>query len=254
MRHLLIAAIAVLLTSPTGRAAELSVVGSWVLNKDLTPMPDGPDRRPDDGRRGPRGGGRGGGRGGFGGGGFGGGSNNGPSDAEIHKMESVRDRLTEIPDRLTITKTESAVTIADSFGRTATLKTDGKKQPRVTGEGEFNSKTHFEGVKLIVEDDFNGPKITTTYEPILDRGEIRQLKVTLHVEGMGGRGGRMGGPPPGGGFGGRGGGFGGGRGGGFGGGRGGYGGGGRAPEERGDGQPRPGGGDVVRIYDAADQQ
>jgi hypothetical protein len=59
---------------------------------------------------------------------------------------------------------------------------------RHVGEGEFNSKSHFEGARLVVEDDFNGPKVTTTYEPILERGEIRQLKVTIHVESMGGGG------------------------------------------------------------------
>ena len=204
MRHLFIASLAVLLMSQSGRAAELSIVGAWVLNKDLTPMPDGAQRRPDEeGHRGPRGGG-GGGRGGFSVPGMSGGSHE-PSDAQIHKMEAIRDRLSEIPERLTITRGDNSVTIADAFGRTATLKTDGKKQPRLTGEGEFNSKTHFDGAKLVVEDDFNGPKVMTTYEPILDRGEIRQLKVTVHVDNMGGPGGGGGGAHPGGGGGGRGG-------------------------------------------------
>jgi hypothetical protein len=183
MRHLFVASLALLLTSQTGRAAELTIVGAWVINKDLTPMPDG-ERRPEEGaRRGPRGGG-GGGRGGFSGGlgGFGGGPHE-PSEAEIHKMEAIRDRLTDIPERLTITRTDTTVTIADALGRTATLKTDGKKQPRLTGEGEFSSKTHFDGVKLVIEDDFNGPKVTTTLEPLLDRGEIRQLKVTIQADG-----------------------------------------------------------------------
>ena len=199
MRQLLVASLALLLISHTGLAAELSIVGAWVVNKELTPMPDGAQRRPEDAPRGGGRGGGGGGRGGFSGalGGFGGGAGHEPSEAQIHKMEALRDRLVDIPERLTITRTESTVTIADAFGRTVTLKTDGKKQPRLTGEGEFNSKSHFDGAKLVVEDDFNGPKVTTTYEPILDRGELRQLRVTLHVEGMGGRGGR-GGPDGGG--------------------------------------------------------
>ena len=189
MRHLFIASLAVLLlTSQTGHAAELSIVGAWVLNKDLTPMPDAQNRPEDGARRGARGGG---GRGGFSGlGGFGGGGGpHEPSEAQIHKMEALRDRLSDIPERLTITRSDTTVTIVDSFGRTITLKTDGKKQPRLTGEGEFNSKSHFDGASLLVDDDFNGPKVTTTFEPILDRGEIRQLKVTIHVEGMGGGGG-----------------------------------------------------------------
>jgi len=217
MRPLLIASLAVLLTSQPGRAAELSIAGAWVLNKDLTPMPDGAQRRPDEeGRRGQHGGRGGGGRGGFGVGMPGGGHE--PSEAQIHKMEAMRDRLFDIPERLTITRAETSVTIADGLGRTATLKTDGKKQPRLTGEGEFNSKSHFDGAKLVVEDDFSGPKVTTTYEPILDHGEIRQLKVTLHIDNMGGPGG---------------------------GGRGG-------PQGGADGQHQPGR-EVVRIYDAEEK-
>jgi hypothetical protein len=239
MRQVLIASLAFLLMSQTGRAAELSIVGAWVLNKDLTPMPDGAQRRPaEEGHRG--GGGRGGGgRGGFGGFGGGGGPHE-PSDAEIHKMEAIRDRLSDIPDHLTITRTDTSVTIADAFGRTMTLKTDGKKQPRLTGEGEFNSKSHFDGAKLMVEDDFNGPKVLTTFEPILDRGEIRQLKVTISVDGMGGRGGG-GGYSGGGGYPG-------------GGGHGGGGRGGPPPQQGGgaEGQHRPGR-EVVRIYDAEEK-
>jgi len=88
------------------------------------------------------------------------------------------------------------VTITDGFGRSWTLNSDGKKQERVTGEGEFSSKTHFEGAKLIVEDDFKGPKVITTFEPTLEGGEISRLIVTLTVENMqrgGGRGGPEGG-------------------------------------------------------------
>jgi len=127
---------------------------------------------------------------------------NGPSDAELHKREAVRERLTTIPDRLIITRTATTVTIADGLGRTATLKTDGKKQPRVTGEGEFTSKAHFDGEKLVVEDDFGGPKVTTTFEPTLERGELARLIVTVSLdsqqgghggpEGHGGSGGRGG--------------------------------------------------------------
>lgn len=247
LRRLMIASLSVFLLSQNGRAAELTIVGAWTLNKDLTPMPDGPPRRPEGGgeRRRPEGGG--GGRGGYGGGGRGGGFGRGgggkePDELEMHKMQAVRDRLTDIPERLTITRTETSVTIADALGRTATLKTDNKKQPRLTGEGEFTSKAHYEGAKLIVEDDFSGPKVITTYEPLLDRGEIRQLKVTVSVENMprgGGRG--PGGPPPGAG-----------------------GGGGERreppqgapPQEGRDGARGPGGPGrgVVRIYDAADQK
>lgn len=193
MPRALATALAALLIVSTGHAADLTVAGAWIINRDLTRMPD--ERRPPDERGGdrerPRGPG-GGGRGGFGGvggrgmGGFGGG--NGPSDAEMHRLSAIRDRLTEIPEHLIITRSDTSVTIADGFGRTATLKTDGKKQPRVTGEGEFTSKTRFDGIKLVVEDDFSGPKVTTTYEPVLEDGEIRRLIVTLKAENMPGAG------------------------------------------------------------------
>ena len=191
MRYAIAISLALALTPL--RTAELTVVGAWTLNKDLTPMPDG-NRRPEGGRGGP---GRpgGGGRGGFGGrGGPGGGQ--GPSEEEMHRMQAIRDRLTEIPDRLIITKSATTVTITDGFGRTWNLNTDGKKQERLTGEGEFSSKTHFEGARLVVEDDFKGPRVITTFEPTLEGGEISRLIVTVKIENMqrGGGGGR-GGPP-----------------------------------------------------------
>jgi hypothetical protein len=69
-----------------------------------------------------------------------------------------------------------------------TLKADGKKQERVTGDGEFTSKTRFDGTKLVIEDDFGGPKLTTTYTPILEGGEILRLQVTLKPDNLPGAG------------------------------------------------------------------
>jgi hypothetical protein len=103
--------------------------------------------------------------------------------------------MTEIPDRLIITRDGDSVTITDGDGRSARLKADGKKQDRVTGDGEFTSKTHFDGVRLVVEEDFDGPKVTTTYAPVLEGGEILRLEVTVKVDGMrGGPGGGGRGP------------------------------------------------------------
>ena len=184
MRYMIAIALAVVL-SPV-RAAELTVVGAWTLNKELTPMPDGNRRPPAGGRGGGRQGS--GGRGGFAGRG-------GPSDADMHRMQAIRDRLTEIPDRLIITRTPTMVTITDGFGRTWALNSDGKKQERVTGEGEFTSKTHFEGAKLVVEDDFKGPTVITTFEPTLESGEVARLVVTVKTENL--PGGGRGGPPEG---------------------------------------------------------
>jgi len=173
--------------------AELTVLGAWALNKELTPMPDGDARRqPEGGRRGGFGGrgGAPGGRGGFGGiggrGGLGGG--NGPNEDEMHKAEVIRRRFTEIPLRLVITRSGDTVTIVDEIGRSQALKADGKKQERVTGDGEFTSKTRFDGAKLVVEEDFGGPKLTTTYTPMLEGGEIARLEVTLKTDHMRGAG------------------------------------------------------------------
>lgn len=203
MRRLLWIGALALGLSPTPFAAELTIVGAWTLNRDLTEMPpDGEARRMPEGGRGGGGrggGGRGGGIGGRGGlGGFGGA--NAPSDDDLRRVETIRRRLVEAPTRLIITKGADSVTITDGFGRSYTLRTDGKKQERVTGDGEFSSKTRFDGARLIVEDDFDGPKITTTYTPLLDGGEITRLVVTLKTDRMPGAGrerlqrGRAGGP------------------------------------------------------------
>jgi hypothetical protein len=73
-----------------------------------------------------------------------------PKEEELRKVEAVRRRMSEVPERLIITRNGDAVTITDDFGRSYTLKADGKKQERVTGDGEFKSKTRFEAAKLIV--------------------------------------------------------------------------------------------------------
>lgn len=88
----------------------------------------------------------------------------GPSDKVMHTMTVVRRRLTDAPERLVITRSADSVTITDGDGRRTTLRTDGKKQDRLTGDGEFKSKTHFEGPRLIVEDDFDGTKVTRVYD------------------------------------------------------------------------------------------
>ena len=184
MRFFYVTLVAFLLVA-TPNAAELTVVGAWTLNRNLTEMPleDARPAPPGERRGGSGGGGRGGGMPGAGRGGF-------PSfpggwdkkDEEQRKVEVIRRRLTEIPDRLVITTAAKEVTITDGLGRSYSLKADGKKQERVTGDGEFTSKTRFEGASLIVLDDFGGPQITTTFTPILDGGEIKRLTVTIKAD------------------------------------------------------------------------
>ena len=223
---------------PSARQA-LDVAGAWKLNKELSTATNsyggGGERRPGGGGGGRGGGGRGGygGRGGFGGGG----SANGPKPSEVLKMEAVRSRMTEISERLIIVHDGNSVSITDANGRRMSYHADGKKQQQVTGDGEFKTITKFDGWKLIVEEDFGGPKVTTTYTPTLEGGEIRRLEVVVKADmGGGGSGFSYGGPGGMGGGGGH-----GGRGGG--GGRGGAGGG---EHQGGPGGPPP----LTRIYDS----
>jgi len=184
-------AIAVIASPLLGVTQEKATVqGEWFLNRDLTPaMPKRDDdvRRPD-GPRPP------GGRSGFGGG-FGGdpgGGRRGPSEKEIRKLEAVRSRIDEAPQRLVISIEGTRVQLVDEFGRTTNLVADGKKQERLTGDGEFKSVTRLEGARLVVEEDFGGPKVTTTYERLANDGESR-LQVTLQIDGIPeGRGDRAG--------------------------------------------------------------
>ena len=179
-------AAGLILSAPMG-AADVDVTGAWKLNRELSTPQARAGGRDDDGRGGvarpgaqavARRGGAGGGIGGFGGrGGMGGGS--APKEEELRKVEAVRRRMSEVPERLIITRSGDVITITDDFGRSYTLKADGKKQERVTGDGEFKSKTRFEAAKLIVEEDFGGPKVTTTYTPTLVGGEIRRLEISL---------------------------------------------------------------------------
>ena len=190
-RQLAFAITVALVTSPlVGVTQDMGTVqGEWSLNRDLTPaMPKRDDdvRRPE-GRRPPgRGGGFPGG-GGLPGGGFGGGDpggvRRGPSEKEMRKLDAVRRRIEEVPQRLVISIEGTRVQLVDELGRTTNLVADGKKQERLTGDGEFKSVTRLEGSRLVVEEDFGGPKVTTTYERITSDGESR-LQVTLQIDGM----------------------------------------------------------------------
>lgn len=181
MHRLFCITLVTFLLSPAPHAVELTVAGAWTINRHLTQMPLENERPvPEGGRRATSAGG-GGGRGGRGGfPSFPGGWDT--KEEEQRKTEVIRRRLTEIPDRLIISTTAKEVTITDGLGRSYSLKTDGKKQERVTGDGEFTSKTRFEGASLVVLDDFGGPQVITTYTPTLEGGEIIRLTVTLKAD------------------------------------------------------------------------
>lgn len=189
MRRLaLLAPVLALALTSIPQAAELTITGTWALNRDLTTIPDEREARraPDGGRRGDFGGKGGGAPVGPGIGGRGslaGLGGNSPSDEEMRSAEAIRRRLNDIPLQLIISRNGDSVTFVDQIGRSQTIKADGKKQDRVTGDGEFKSKARFDGDRLVIEDDFGGPKLTTTYRPLLE-GEVRRLEVTLKPDNM----------------------------------------------------------------------
>jgi hypothetical protein len=201
-RVLLLTAFVCAVTAPLAAHLQThTVVGAWRYNPELsTPVP----QQPADGeRRRGGGGGRppGGGGGGRGGGIPGMGRGGGPSEDDMRRMRVIIRRVTEPPAALMIVRDGAKVVFTDGDGRTVTYVTDGKKEERVTGDGEFSSKARFEGDVLIVEEDFGGGvKLTTRVAPIVSENRER-LEITLKAAGLPKRP-NGGGPPPDGGNGG----------------------------------------------------
>jgi hypothetical protein len=168
---------------PTGA----SIVGAWTLDKDLSDA--GTPQRGDRGAGGGRGGGYGGrrggggfggggGRGGFGGGGFGGGRGGGGARGnpdDMRRMREAMQEILEVPDRMTITQTESTVIITTGDGRTTRLSTDGKKvKDDSTG---IERKTRWDKNQLVSEiSGAGGGKVTQTFSVSPD---THQLTVAL---------------------------------------------------------------------------
>ena len=170
------------------QADKPSLVGAWTLNKDLSDKP--PDRSDSPrGNRGGNGGGGGGrhrgGGGGFGGGGFGGGyggRGGGQPQMDPETAQRVRDAVRDItnpPEKITVTQTDSMVVITTADGRTTRLSPDGKKiKDENTG---IERKTKWDTGKLVTEiSGPNGIKVTQTYAL---NPELHQLRLTTQVEG-----------------------------------------------------------------------
>ena len=68
--------------------------------------------------------------------------------------KQCEDESHEAPQRLVISIEGTRVQLVDELGRTTNLVADGKKQERLTGDGEFKSVTRFEGSRLVVEGGF----------------------------------------------------------------------------------------------------
>jgi hypothetical protein len=169
-----------------------TIAGAWTINKDLSDHPadrsNGGDSHGNRGGYGGGGGHRRGGGGGYGGGGYGGGGRGGYGNGGQPQMdpetaqrvrEAVRD-ITNPPEKITITQTDSMVVITTADGRTTRLSPDGKKiKDENTG---IERKTHWDTGKLVTEiSGPNGMKVTQTYALNPD---LHQLRLTTQVEGQ----------------------------------------------------------------------
>lgn len=92
--------------------------------------------------------------------------------------DAMRD-LTDPPDHLTITLTESMVIITSSDGRTTRLSPDGKK---VKDENtNIERKTRWDGARLVSEINGLGPgRITQVF--VVDP-EMHRLRISAQMEG-----------------------------------------------------------------------
>jgi len=174
---------------PHAQTDKPSIAGAWALNKDLSDQPTDRGSQRDDGAGGRSGGfGRGRRRGGFGGGGFGGGYGGGgggygrgpQTDPETaQRLRAAMRDITNPPDHLTITRTDSMIVITGPDGRTTRLSPDGKKiKDDNTG---IERKTKWDNGKLVSEISGLGQsKVTQTYAM---NPELRQLRITAQIEG-----------------------------------------------------------------------
>jgi len=161
-------------TAQDGSTQKPELTGAWALNRDLSDKPPvpGPDGAgADAGRRG--------GGGAFGGGG-GRGRAGGPGGQRpnVEDMQAMR-QLMEPPTRLTITQTSSDVTITDGDGRSRKFSTNGKSEKHQLGNRTVDTKTQWDGARLVKQTSLGGMKATETYTLMTDR---RRLTVNVKLE------------------------------------------------------------------------
>jgi hypothetical protein len=123
-----------------------------------------------------------GGRGGGPGGRTGGGGR--LNEKDLRRLQVIRQRLTEPAARLVLVLDPGRAVITDDEGRSIAYKTDGKKEDRVTGDGEYTTKAVMQGEALVVEEDFGG-KVTlvTRYAMVVSEARER-LEVTIRARGL----------------------------------------------------------------------
>ena len=174
--------------------------GSWTFNPSQSDKPRAPSGQGDDNGQPdtnpgvPPGGGSGGrGRGGFGGGGFGGGgfgrggsggfgrgqAARGNTDDRVKTLE-LTDEVRNPPESLTITQEGDTVTVVDASHHTRVFHTTGKKDTQQLEAVKVDTKTTWDGDRLVTEYDLgNSRKLRYTYS-ITD--DPRQLLVEVVLE------------------------------------------------------------------------
>jgi hypothetical protein len=175
--------VSVLLVTSALYAPDSGIAGVWRLAPELsTPAPraSSENERP---RERPSSGGHSGGHGGIVGmPGLPGGG--GPSEKDMHRMRVIIDRLTDPPASLTIVRDGAKVIVKGDDGRSVSYTTDGRKEERLSGDGEFVSRAHFEGGTLVIAEDFGGGVKLTTHVAAVLSGDHRQLEVRLQATGL----------------------------------------------------------------------
>lgn len=152
--------------------AAQDVTGAWTFNAELSTAPDFVTRTRIEG---PLAGG---------GGGFTGEGR--PNEQKRRRAEAVVRRLREAPPQLAIARDGGRFTFTEMNGRVWNVTTDGKKQLRLTGDGELQIKAWLEGTRLMVEEDLNGPtKLLYAYSTVTEGGATR-LEVIVRANGAGG--------------------------------------------------------------------
>jgi hypothetical protein len=138
--------------------------GAWTLNRDSSEFPREVGFDPDwmeGGSAGSRSGGGGGGgssrSGGGGRGSRGGGSIRTPppaahflSEEDARKIRELVAEVKEPSSRLTISRTDATVTIADDRGRTRAFRTNGKEDTIQLDAGPIGAVTKWEGAELLI--------------------------------------------------------------------------------------------------------
>jgi hypothetical protein len=137
--------------------------GEWTLNRDLSEFPkevgfdpnwgDSASGNTQGGTARSGGGGRGGGRGGGGGGG----SLRVPpagghfqSEEDVKKMRELVQEVKEPPVQITISRTDTTVSLADPRGRTRRFNTNGKEDTIQLDAGPIGAVTKWDGAELLI--------------------------------------------------------------------------------------------------------